>query len=603
MSKRTSRPRRRLQMEKLEDRSLMAASLVGGYLNVVGSNALNDTAVVVDTNPALPNSAVVVTLNGAVSVFNKAAFPLGIRFWGYGGDDSFTTNVARPVIAYGGDGNDTLHGGPAADQLYGGAGEDLINGHGGNDSIYGGTHNDTLIGGAGNDYITGQQGHDSILGGDGNDRLFGYTGNDTLRGGDGNDTLSGWDGADDLFGDAGNDKVYGHAGDDYLNGGTGNDTLSGGDGDDELVGLSGNDKLYGGDGDDDLDGGTGNDSLYGGDGNDTLHGGDGNDWMTGQAGHDVMYGGDGNDLMYGYTGNDTMNGGDGHDTLYGYTGNDLLIGGDGNDYLSGGDGNDRLYGREGNDSLYGGAGRDGLMGGNGVDVVNGGSDSDRYLTIGDHAEIVSMAGGDATIQFGGPQLWSYAEIETIDLGLARIHHRTGNTILLKDPDSPVPANPKAPRLFIERDDVSADGYSGEAHGNVLTMYDKAFDGSVAATEAIIIHEVAHMWDTSGENGYSLSGEDVVEYFRSLSGWRDDLGAGDAGDEKTAGGQTYVKAGSGTWWYAKDALFVTNYARKSPTEDFCETMSAVIMGSAFPFGSDPTAPVAKRAWINAWLNNV
>ena len=46
MSKRHSRPRRRLQMESLEGRSLMAASVVGGYLNVVGSNALNDTAVV-----------------------------------------------------------------------------------------------------------------------------------------------------------------------------------------------------------------------------------------------------------------------------------------------------------------------------------------------------------------------------------------------------------------------------------------------------------------------------------------------------------------------------------------------------------------------------
>ena len=585
MSNRTSRPRRRLQVENLEHRSLMAASLVGGWLNVVGSSGVADQAVVTDTNPGLPNSQVIVNLNGVASVFNKAAITQGVKFWGYGGNDLFTTSLARQVVAYGGDGNDTLHGGPLADRLYGDAGVDVIDGHAGNDSIYGGMHNDSLYGGTGNDYVTGQQNNDYIEGGDGNDQLFGYTGNDTVLAGEGNDTLSGWDGNDDLYGAGGHDKVYGHIGDDELNGGSGNDTLSGSDGDDELDGSSGDDKLYGHDGDDDLDGGTGNDSLEGGGWDDTLHGGDGNDWMTGQSGNDVLYGDEG------------------HDQMYGYTGNDLLIGGDGNDTLSGWDGNDLLYGREGNDKLYGHDGRDGLMGGNGVDVVDGGNSSDRYLAIGDHGEITSMSGGDATIQFGGPQLWSYGEIEQIDLGLARIHHRTGNTVLLKDPAEPIPADPKAPRVFIERDAVSADGYAGETHGNTITMYDEAFDGSVEATEAVIIHEVAHMWDTSGENGYSMSGEDVVDYFRSLSGWRDDLGDAPTGSEQAVGGQTYVKAALGEWWYADDALFVTGYADSAPTEDFCETVSAVIMGSDFPFGSDPTAPVAKRAWINAWLNNV
>ena len=92
-------------------------------------------------------------------------------------------------------------------------------------------------------------------------------------------------------------------------------------------------------------------------------------------------------------------------------------------------------------------------------------------------------------------------------------------------------------------------------------------------------------------------------FRTLSGWRNDRGDAATGSETTAGGQTYVKAANGDWWYHEDALFVTGYADSSPTEDFCETVAAVIMGSAFPFGSDPTAPVAKRAWIHAWLNNV
>ena len=509
MSKRKTRAHRgRLNVENLESRSLMAAFLAGGYLNIVGT-AASDTAIVTDTNPVAPNSPVVVTLNGVASVFNEAAIA-GVKFWGHGGHDSFSSGLARPVIAYGGDGNDTLHGGltgrpalrPGRGRRHRRARRERLDLRRDAQRLAGRRDRQRLH--------DRPQGNDSILGGDGNDKLYGYIGNDTIRGGDGNDTLSGWDGADDLFGDAGNDKLYGH---------TGND---------------------------DLDGGTGNDQMYGS------------------------------------------------------TGNDLLIGGDGNDTLSGSDGNDLLYGREGNDKLYGHDGRDGLMGGNGIDVVNGGNHSDRYLTIGDHAEISSMAGGDATIQFGGPQLWSYGEIEQIDLGLARMHHRTGNTILLKDPVGPVPADPKAPRVFIERDDVSADGYAAETHGNVITVYDESYDGSVEATEAVIIHEFAHMWDSPDENPYNLSGEDVPGYFRTLSGWRDDLGDAATGTEMSFGGQTYVKASQGTWWYDEDALFVTNYARTGPGEDFCETMSAVIMGSDYPFGSDPTAPVAKRAWINAWL---
>jgi Ca2+-binding RTX toxin-like protein len=613
MSKRTSRPRRgRLHLENLEARAVPAAYLSGGWLYVVGSSGVNDQAVVADTAPPLANSTVIVTLNGQASVFSKPTITQGVRFYGYGGNDQFTTNLARPVVGYGGDGNDTLHGGSAIDQLWGQAGEDWLDGHGGNDSLQGGTFNDTLYGGDGNDWVTGQQANDYIEGGDGNDKLYGYTGNDTILAGDGNDTLSGWDGADDLYGAAGNDKLYGHAGNDYLNGGSGNDTLSGSDDDDELVGSSGNDKLYGNDGEDDLDGGTGNDSLEGGGLNDLLHGGDGNDWMTGQSGDDALHGDDGNDTMYGYTGNDTMYGDGDNDVMYGYTGNDLLGGGDGDDYLSGWDGNDLLYGREGNDSLYGGSGRDGLMGGNGVDLVSGGSDSDRYLTIGDHAEIVSMSGGDATIQFGGPKIWTYSEIEMVDGGLAKLHHRTGNT-----------GNPKAPRMTFLRDitdyDINGDpwGNVGVNHNNgTITLYDSLFDedtthpaGLAGRVAQYSIHEIGHNWDSPTENEYTLSGENVVEYFRADSGWRNDLGEADPGDETVDDGQTYVKAGNmnndNEWWYLESAEFVTDYAHVSPGEDFADTLAVVVMGNDFyRNGNDtPDAPTAKLAWMNAWLNNV
>jgi len=609
MTTRNSRTRRgRLQLENLESRALMAAPvyLSGGWLYVVGSNAQDDQAVVSDANPLLPAGPVLVNLNGELFVFTKPQITQGVKFVGYGGNDSFTTNLARPVVTWGGDGNDTLNGANANDQLHGGGGADEIHGNGGNDSLWGGLSNDSLYGGSGNDWITGQENQDYIEGGDGNDILYGYTGNDTVLAGDGNDTLSGWDGNDDLYGAAGDDKLYGHSGDDYLNGGSGKDTMVGGDDNDDMVGSSDNDTMYGNDGDDTMDGGTGNDSMQGGSWDDEMHGGDGNDWMTGQTGNDSLYGGDGND------------------TMYGYTGNDLLIGDDGDDTLSGWDGNDLLYGREGNDHLYGHAGRDGLMGGNGLDVVSGGADSDRYLTIGDQAEIVSMSGGDASIGFGGPKIWTYAEIEMVDGGLAKLHNRTGNTVLLSDPEVAYdPQNPKAPRMTFLRDITDYDkdgnpwGNVGKNNGNgAITLFDSLFDptknhpaGLAGRVAQYSIHEIGHFWDSPTENGYMLSGENVVEHFRADSGWRNDLGSGDPGDTTVFDGQTYIKAGNShnvnTWWYLSTADFVTDYAYVSPGEDFADTLARVVMGSDFYRNANdtPDAPTAKLAWINAWLNSV
>src|SRR4051794_25943426 len=126
------RNRRRLHVENLEGRALMAGSVTvaGGWLVITGANGQDDQAVVTDTNPVVAGAPVLVNLNGQVSVFAKPAITQGIKFFGYGGNDSFGTNLARPVRAYGGDGNDTLNGGPAADQLYGHAGEDVLNGNG-----------------------------------------------------------------------------------------------------------------------------------------------------------------------------------------------------------------------------------------------------------------------------------------------------------------------------------------------------------------------------------------------------------------------------------------------------------------------------------------
>jgi hypothetical protein len=302
--------------------------------------------------------------------------------------------------------------------------------------------------------------------------------------------------------------------------------------------------------------------------------------------------------------------------MYGYTGNDFLDGGNGNDMLSGWDGNDVLFGKEGNDDLYGGNGRDGLFGGNGVDHVSGGADSDRYLTIGDESEIANPEQQDAVIKFGGPKAWTYGEILQVDGGLARLHNRTGNTILLKDPQLAFnPADPDKPLMTIERDitDYKTDPVTGDLvpYGNVglnhengrITLFDTLFNGSDNKVAQYTIHEIGHFWDQPAENTMNLSGENVVDYFRSLSDWRD-LGEGTKGETTVVGGVTYVKAKSdNNWWYAQGTAFVTDYALNSPHEDYADTFSAIVMGSDYHRNSNDTlaAPVAKRAWLNAWLN--
>ena len=133
---------------------------------------------------------------------------LNFTFYGKGGDDQFqyidtTADPAprrdRQIIAYGGPGNDNLHG-------------------------Y--NQNDILFGDEGNDDLFGELGSDLLVGGPGNDRLWGDgvtrvkpsqdLDNDYLEGGTGTDKLYGWQGGDILNGgnywkinDAAVDELYG----------------------------------------------------------------------------------------------------------------------------------------------------------------------------------------------------------------------------------------------------------------------------------------------------------------------------------------------------------------------------------------------------------
>ncbi len=211
---------RRLTVESLEHRTVLAADLVGGVLNVVGT-AGNDRISIraVDANLEVKiNRESFTFLSSDVTTINIDALA---------GDDRIRVDarVLQPT---------TIHGGADDDVVYGGGGDDTIHGDGGNDRLYGG---------AGKDDLSGDAGDDRLDGGADDDVLHGGADDDVLHGGKGNDDLFG-DGDDDrAFGDAGDDDVTGGDGDDRLDGGLDDDTVEGGSGRDQLAGGRGRDKL------------------------------------------------------------------------------------------------------------------------------------------------------------------------------------------------------------------------------------------------------------------------------------------------------------------------------------------------------------------------
>lgn len=242
---------RQLETESLERREVMAASISGGHIVIIGSESADNVAV------QYKSGYVHVVENERTTLVANAKQVKQIAFHGNGGDDRFDgSSIGVPIWAWGGEGNDTLIGGSAADLLYGMAGRD------------------TLRGGSGNDILHGDDALD----------LFGPQ----------------VSGADLLFGDAGDDTIYGGGDDDTIYGGAGNDFLYGGygghpdffffpSGNDSIFGGSGSDILFGQDGNDVLDGGAGVDKLYGDypsltSGRDTFH----QYWLLGAA-EDSIY--------------------------------------------------------------------------------------------------------------------------------------------------------------------------------------------------------------------------------------------------------------------------------------------------------------------------
>jgi Ca2+-binding RTX toxin-like protein len=404
----TRRPR--LAIQELENRSLLAASLMAsldvadGILRVEGTED-SDLIRVVQTDGSIAVEGITISVtdaDGNVSDvdFVDSSLIGSVQVEALSGDDTVVLDDAGrgdfppvPAHMFGGDGNDTIVGGQAGDQLTGGGtaghglaftldrdlglystGEENLNWGGldekwlaGNDGWYFITPDGALTRWDGSEAATGelianlQPIHYEQLG-----KLVDAaqeTDNDVLTGGDGGDSLFGGDDSDQLFGEAGNDFLYGaHGTDGYEEGANTNDAL---------------------------DGGVGYDYLYGGLGNDTLGGGSGSDWLRGQLGNDLMFGGtdingvetgDANDTLWGGKGNDTVYGGYGHDSIIGEDGSDVLDGQWGNDFIYGatdingvetGEMNDTLWGGNGNDTLYGGYGDDRLVGENGYDELHG----------------------------------------------------------------------------------------------------------------------------------------------------------------------------------------------------------------------------------------
>ena len=185
-------------VESLESRQLLTATLGGdGTLTVTGSNGRD--AIELDLRSA---TRLKVEINDTSEQFFTYAQVKRIVVQALGGNDHVEFNdrnpITKPIIVYGGAGNDSLDGSPGNDTIYGEAGNDVLEGKLGNDSLVGGNGRDRMEGDAGNDILKGGGHSDYLQGGPGNDRIFGGHGNDDLQGGPGTDRILGESGNDDF---------------------------------------------------------------------------------------------------------------------------------------------------------------------------------------------------------------------------------------------------------------------------------------------------------------------------------------------------------------------------------------------------------------------
>ena len=402
----------------------------------------------------------------------------------------------------------------------------------------------SLGGGLGAVYMLGGLGDDTIFAGDGNDTVTAGGGKDLVFGGPGDDRLDGGPTADRIYGDDGADRIYGGDANDYLEGVAGVDRLFAGLGNDYLVGGSSNDKLYGDEGADTLFGGNQSDLLTGGAGDDEIHGNDGDDTITGQDGDDNLFGDKNNDQIYGDAGFDSLDGGSGNDQLFGLADDDLLHGNADADTLDGGDGADDLRGDAGLDSLIGGNGNDGLFGGFDADTLTGSAGADRILQRRKSTDDAwtDRAAEDAVIAFAdGDRIWTDAEIDEVDVGMAWLHEKTNNTKLLKRADG-------KDIILLRRQFLGTNVLADNPGDGTIRFADLTFElGEAAGT---MVHEYGHFWDTEGENPNFRD-------FAEISKWRER---------------------GGVWIYTDlSSQFASEYGKTNPFEDFATSFETYFTG--------------------------
>ncbi len=380
----------------------------GAFATLRGPGASSDVSEAFEVEelvaPAASNNMAGVYVVRALGLESRYSGVKRIYFDGGVGNDRLELiDVTVPVAAFGGAGDDILHGTKNTDLLVGGLGDDQLWGRGQADFLFGGGGNDTLYG--------------DLEAGNNDTALWGVGAADTIDAGAGDDLVYAGDGGDTIVGGAGDDRIYADLkeagvsaaspGPDVVHAGAGDDIVFGGDDADMIWGEAGVDKLFGEAGDDELDGGTGADIVMGDTGDDTLRGGSGIDVVIGGLGDDTLHGGRGNDLIAGGLATETMplkdtladvlldsallqtivtretpfyGVADGDDILWGEEDNDLLVGDAGNDTLFGGWGNDTIVAHliamtttAYSEYIEGGPGDDFICAGGGPDEIYGGT--------------------------------------------------------------------------------------------------------------------------------------------------------------------------------------------------------------------------------------
>jgi Ca2+-binding RTX toxin-like protein len=210
----TPNGRRTIFVEAMESRQMLAATLGSdGTLTLAGSNRRD----VIEFDLRSP-TRLKVEINDTSEQFFTYSRVQRIVVRALGGNDHVEFNdrnpIARPVIVYGGDGNDSLEGSPGNDTIYGEAGNDVLEGKLGNDSLVGGNGRDRMDGDDGNDILKGGGHSDYLQGGAGNDRIWGGHGNDDIQGGRGTDRIFGEVGNDDFDNSDANREILDRTNDD-----------------------------------------------------------------------------------------------------------------------------------------------------------------------------------------------------------------------------------------------------------------------------------------------------------------------------------------------------------------------------------------------------